>query len=130
MTNFFPKYLVVHIFSTSLCFIQRFNHSRFYTMFKIFVLYYVLNIVGFIQCLKQYVLNKDLLNIRLKLCFKHMFKTSCLKHRHPCSTPSTSVFPAKYFMVSLSQLGVGLHNCLKDRQPPKLSSTSKLIMNF
>ena len=44
-------------------------------MFNIFVLYNVLNIVGFIQCLKQYVLNKDFLNIRLKLCFKHMFKT-------------------------------------------------------
>ena len=46
------------------------------------------------------------------------------------SAPSTSVFPAKSFIVPLSQVGVGLHICLKDRQPPKLSSPSKLIMNF
>ena len=35
-------------------------------------------------------------------------------------SPSTSAFPAKIFMVSLSQLGVGLPFCLKDLWSPKL----------
>ena len=47
----------------------------------------------------------------------------------PTSSPYFT-FPAIIFIMSLSKLKVGRHICLEIRQPPKLSSTSKLIMNF
>ena len=39
-------------------------------------------------------------------------------------------FLAKIFIVPLSQVGVGLHFCLKDLGSPGLSSASKLRLNF
>ena len=45
-------------------------------------------------------------------------------------SPSTSAFQAKIFMVSLSQLGVGLSFCLKDLWSPKLGYARKIKNKF
>ena len=45
-------------------------------------------------------------------------------------SPSTSAFPAKIFMVSLSQVGVGLPFGLKDLWSPKLEYAPKIKNKF